>query len=561
MKKIVLTLGVLMIAILLTACGENLDTFELLELAHEAEADVDSMIIEMALDIEMFLAEQDRVIGMSTAMRVESESEHRWKSETSIIMEGQHHETTRFVRDGNEYIEERIDGDVTERIRSEFNDDDTSEDIFFTNLITEDMVLDSSAASTDDGYRLEFDLNSDGIALIFEELEFEGASVQPDLDEEEAHHTMVIYLDDDHRPTYVEIDFEGIDILFDGEEMILTLNLVIETVQFGNVTVAFPDWLDDEPISVADLVGAWTWDPVGIESDHFLYFSTIHTGFLFYKGGTMFDGRLGDDHLVFVEFEWELLNHNNLYLHFDASGETFRYEIFIEDDVLTRVNLDTGDEDILYFNMTLAEFSDFLDSLTSAVEVSEDDLVGVWTWEIGSEFLLFFDYDQTGILLDNTAGNMIIEPFTWELNGNVIYSHFEANEGIVDRQEIISLDGDVLTLLDLEYEFEFDLYFTMTATEFIEYLDALEDEGSEAEFDLPGTWQWESNHVFRLVFNEDGTGEWIGMYDEFRWETSGDELTLIVFGIPQRWHFEISGRNLIISSLDLDGLSYTYIRR
>jgi len=560
MKKILLTLGVLIVAISLTACGENLDAFELLELAHEAEADVDSMIIEMALDLEMSIVEQDQVIGMSTTMRVEAESEARWKSETSIIMDGQHHETTKFVRDGNEYIEERIDGDVTDRIRSEFTDD-PSEDMFFTHSITEDMVSDSSAASTDDGYRLEFDLNSDGITLIFEELEFEGASAQPDLDEE-AHHTMVIYLDEDHRTTYVEIDLEGIDIQFDGEEMILSLNLAIESIQFGNVTVDFPDWLDIEPIAVADLVGAWTWDPVGIESDHFLYFSSLQTGFLFYRGGTMFDGMLGDDHLVFVEFEWELLNHNNLYLTFNDSGEVFRYDISIEDDLLTRINLDTGDEDVLYFNMTLAEFSDFLDSLNAPV-ISEEDLVGVWTWEIGSEFLLFFDYDQTGILLDNTAGNMIIEPFTWELNGNVIYSQFEVNEGFVDRQEALSFDGSVLTLLDLDEDLQFDLYFTMTVAEFIDFLDELEGGGSESESeaDLVGVWEWELGNEFRLVFNANGTGEWVGLHNEFTWEVSGDELTMNILGVPQRWSFEISGRELIISSLDLAGLSYTYIRR
>jgi len=363
MKKLLLILGILMTIISLAGCDRSLDAFQLLDRSHEVE--IDSMVIEMTLDVEMFILAQDRSIGMSTMMRGERESENLWKSKTSIMIGGEYHETTTFVRDGNEYIEERIAGFVSNRTRSEFNDNDTSSgDMFFTQFITEDTTSDSLLTSIDEGYRLEFVLNIEGITLVLEELDFEGISIQSDLDEEKAHHTAVIYLDEDYHPTSVEIALEGIDILFDGEEMILTLNLMITAIQLGNVTVEFPDWLDDEPISGADLAGVWAW---GISDDHFLYFSTVQRGFLFYKGGSSLGGMIRDDGLEFIQFDWEILNHNHLYLHFDISRQTSRYEIFIEGDVLTRVNLDNGDSEVLYFYMTLVEFSEFLESLTDEI--------------------------------------------------------------------------------------------------------------------------------------------------------------------------------------------------
>ena len=555
MKKILLTVGMLLALISLTACGGNLDPFELLERVHEVEADMDSIMIEVEVDMIWDLS--DVMIDIPMTVQIESESQDRWRTAIATTILGEHEETSVFVRDGYEYTEKLLNGTIVNRFRAEELSEHHESGLFFTHFISAYTVDESSATSTDDGYRLDFLLNLDGILAFLEEFNLaETISAQSDLEEEEFNGEMIIYMDDEYRPTLIEVNLEEIDLMLNGGDVALTFDMTLTTVQVGDITVEFPEWLDVEPVNEADLVGVWTWE---VGSEYFLFFDRDQTGFLL-------DNTAGN--MVFEDFTWEVLNENHLYIDFEANmGELDRQEVVLEGNVLTMLNLDTGIETTLYFSMTMVEFADFLESL---VAVDEADLAGVWTWNPDGEardYLLIFDYDQTGFLFDDTSGNMILEDFTWEIvGGNHLYIYFEANMGEVDRQEIM-LDMDTLRMVSLDSGIETVLYFVMTVSDFVDFLESLEDEmpteeaPADEEAELVGTWEWDLIDEFQLVFNADGTGEWVGVYDAFRWETSGDELTLIIGGLPEHWRFEIRGRNLIISSLDMPGLTYTYIRR
>jgi len=454
MKKLLLSLGMVMTVVLLTACG-SLDAFDLLDLYSEAEADIDSFVLEMVVDIGMSI--EGMSVDMLMTVNMEAESEDRSRTDTSMEIMGQSEETTIFVRDGNEYAEERIDGGVVSRSRSEFNEGDSSEleSTAIIGFLSEDTTYDSSATREDDGYRLEFVLNLAGVSSLLEELEL-GDVVGDQWDESEDDETaniMVMYLDEDYMPISFAISLVEIDVIIEGEEATMTLDIGLTAEE--DVTIDFPDWLDVDPVSEADLVGVWTWDQAGI----------------------------------------------------------------------------------------------------------------------GNEYLVIFASDGTGALMDNTEGTMIFEDFTWEiLNDNHLYTYFEAN--IIagygpGRHEIIDIDGGALSKVNLDEGIEVTLYFVMTVDEFIDFLDSLEEEpvesseSSAAEDDLVGTWEWDISDTFQLIFNEDGTGEWIGIGDEFTWEVSGDEILMSVVGIPgtERWHFEISGQELIITNIMVPEMVYTYIRQ
>jgi len=366
MKKLLFGLVMMVTVILLTACGGNLDAFELLDLSREAEADIESLVVEIDADFEMSVEEDS--VAMTMAIRLEVESEDQRRFDTSMEFLGQREETTTYARDGYMYVEERIDGDVVDRSRSELTDTSAAdaENVFFTDFLSESTVEDSSASSIDDGYRLEFILNMDGVSLIFDEFDLgEVASDQSDSDEEEFDNTMVVYLDEDYIPTSVEISMPGVDIIFEGEDATVVLGIMVTTVQIGNVTIDFPDWLDVEEVVATDLVGVWTWEGAGVGNEYFLIFDQDKTGLLF-------DNTLGN--MIIEEFTWDILNGNHLYTDFEANLEagygSDRHEITMEGDVLTKVDLESNIEATLYFVMTVDDFASFLEDLEEGSESS-----------------------------------------------------------------------------------------------------------------------------------------------------------------------------------------------
>jgi len=398
MKKLILALGTVMAIILLTACGENLDALELLDLSHSAESDIESLVVELEGDVNMSTTGMS--IDMPMTMRLEVENEDQWRIDTSVLVMGQSQESSTFVREGYEYVEERVDGDVVDRSRSELADTSDTEDVFFTGFIAERTIYESSASSTDNGYRLEFILNIDGVSSLIEELDLGDVvsnQSDSDVDGEESNNKMIIYIDEDYITTSIEISLTGIDVNLEGEEATLALDLTITTEQIGNVTIDFPDWLDVDSVSEADLVGVWTWDQAGVGNEYLLIFDSNQTGLLF-------DNTT--DNLILEEFTWEILNGNHLYTYFEANLEAGygadRQEISISGDALTKVSLESGIESVIYFIMTVDEFVDFLELLeedpepvtTEAPSELSDDLYSFMFSLNGDIYSLPFSYSE-----------------------------------------------------------------------------------------------------------------------------------------------------------------------
>ena len=445
-----------MAVILLTACSD-LDEFELLELSHEAEAEVDSIVIEVEGEIGLVGSEESEAVDVPIIQRIEVESEGRRRSDS---LQGVN-ETTVYARgDGYEYTEKRVDGIIVDRFYLEVDDDDDEEESvsrFLTGSISESTVYESSSTSMDDGYRLEFVLNMDGVSSFLEEI-FDGGvvidQVDESEDEENLDNTMIVYIDEDYFPVSVEVNLVEMDVILGETETVMTIDLMIEAVQVGGVVVDFPDWLDSDIawVTAADLVGAWEQADVA-DDEYLLFFQEDGLGTVL-TDPFGWDNLLG--HITLDRFSWEVLN-NVLYLDFEDREEIARYALILEDEALTMENLDRDIESDYHFFMTDDDFFDFMDSVVEAREA------------------------------------------LWEERG------FE-----------LPADG------------------------------------------LIGTWMWVDSDNFQLIFNEDGTGEWVGFDYEFTWEVSGDEVTMTGISTP-RWNFEIIGRYLTISSIDYPGLEHRYV--
>lgn len=232
---------------LLTACG-SLDAFELLDLYHEGEPEFGSYVLDMTADITMS-PEEGVDMYMLLTRRVEAESEDRSReiSTSSLPILDQSEETVIYIRDGYEYYEVSINGNIDFRDRFELNSGGSRRD-GLTRILTEDIIYESIATSTDDGYQLEFILNIDGVSAALEGLDLEDIvndqlNESEDEENEDVESTMVVYLDEDHMLTSLTITLVEIDVAIDDAVVVLTLDVELLTRQ--DITIDFPDWLDD----------------------------------------------------------------------------------------------------------------------------------------------------------------------------------------------------------------------------------------------------------------------------------------------------------------------------
>jgi len=347
MKKLLLLVAMLFAVVSLTACGENLDALELLERSHETDPYTTGIA---NLDADITILAEGMTFDTPLTLRLEVESEERMKMDMSITipMDGNTNETT-FIRDGYIYTEE----DGARRTRSEVNASEIAEiaDSFSIDLelITESMIEDSSAERTDDGYRLEFTLNNEGLLLILNNVDMgddEAGGLFDDVDInnlEDSTTVMIIYMDEDYRLTSSETMLE-LEMSMEemGVQMDMTMEMTI-TIEATTVTIDFPDWLDEIesalPISEG-LVGTWE-----LFDANFMDFSDdLGLGFfmVFHADGT---GRLvawlldeyEDEHLT-----WEVVNDNHV--HVITDGLLERFEAVIVDDILTFTDIDGSEE-------------------------------------------------------------------------------------------------------------------------------------------------------------------------------------------------------------------------
>lgn len=255
MKKILTNLVTLICATFLVACGHSLDqgsytnedlnVFDLLQSSHAAQENLTSMIMSVYSENHITrTGEQTETSSVSVRIEMENEVRLRFDYESSFSMD------TIFLRDGYMYSEMNRRGlyDTPLRFRDEVNNFLMMElnqmvSFFNTSFLTEEMLINAEAMRIDEGYRLTFELDIDGVhALAFaHSLGMEGV-VDELFDEafEDFYFSTVMYLDEDHLPISTQITGS---ISFEDEldEFVMSSTLI----QVGDVTIDFPYWLDE----------------------------------------------------------------------------------------------------------------------------------------------------------------------------------------------------------------------------------------------------------------------------------------------------------------------------
>ena len=248
MKKLIILTGMLFTVISLAACGgdENLEALELLERSHEAQAELGSMIMEMDAEINMIMIGMS--IDMPMTMRMEMESAERTRMDMNMSVMGMDMDMAMFLRDGYMYTETNLFGQVErERAAVGLGTNEAMEmaGLFDTTFIVEAMVEYSSAEQTDNGYRLELLLNMDGVMSFLGNMELIDDLIE--IDEEEVDDwnvEMIMYIDEDYLPISTELTME-FDMTVEGMDSTMEMHMMMRTLQLGNVTIDFPDWLDE----------------------------------------------------------------------------------------------------------------------------------------------------------------------------------------------------------------------------------------------------------------------------------------------------------------------------
>lgn len=254
MKKLLVMVTMLILIVSLVACGESLDlgdhpnnhlnAFDLLRHSNEAQANITSMITE--INVQTRTSRSGELIDdYSTMMRMEIENENKLRVDFNHDITGSTpFSSTVFLRKGYLYTEmDRSDSfDTPLRFREEMDpffmmEINSMVNFFDMNFITEEMLADSSVTLTDNGYRVAFTLDIEGVLALANHL---GTLDDPDEDFETFYFSVLIYLDENYLPIFSQIIGE---VSFDGELDEITMTMT--TIQIGNVVINFPDWLDE----------------------------------------------------------------------------------------------------------------------------------------------------------------------------------------------------------------------------------------------------------------------------------------------------------------------------
>jgi len=254
MKKLLISIGILITIGLLVACGNtsnDLDAMELLLRSQERTAEITdrvSSIIEMEAIVTMNMGIME--ISMPMNMRMEIESPDRSRQEVSMSMMGVEMSIDTFTRDGYEYTRTNEFGEIA-YTRTEVTAADSGgvfDNVDF-DAMTDEWFEESIATETDGGYRLEFVYGTAGILAFLENFELDLVDVGEidfdGVDLDDWNVTIIIYLDENYVQTSstVTMFFETVmqedDMSFDA-----TLDITMRLTH-QDVTINFPSWLDE----------------------------------------------------------------------------------------------------------------------------------------------------------------------------------------------------------------------------------------------------------------------------------------------------------------------------
>ena len=423
--------------IVLSASGESLNALELLERSLVAQADIDSMIMEV--DAEINMAVPGMAMDIPMTMRMEMESEERMRTDMNIEMMGMDMQTTSFLRDGYEYTEENEFG-IVNRSRSAIHPHDSTEifdllNILDTDLGLDNMITNSSASRIADGYRLEFDLDMSGLMSIFDNIDMMGEILDFDEIFGDFVVTIVMYLDEAYLTTSMVLTIE-MEVDIDGIMTAVNMTMSMTPVQIGDVTIDFPAWLDELETSV-------TPTPAPTSSD---FENSALLGYWENGAGRIFLWVFGEaDSVEFLANGTLIITENGRSETvnwspdgpgaFTADGDHFTYSI--RGDLLTitdRANDDWSFDRGVTATPTNNRNND---------EASDLGVIGTWEWDGDDDFIYIFNADGTA-----TRGfSRSRIDFEWEVtDGHIINMHIgnrtEAWEAV--------LEDDVLTLSNLD---------------------------------------------------------------------------------------------------------------
>jgi len=177
-------------------------------------------------------------------------------------------------------------------------------------------------------------------------------------------------------------------------------------------------------------------------------------------------------------------------------------------------------------------------------------VVGSWVWDMDQSYIYEFLADGTG----RRGWYPDVESFTWATIAadNHLTMHF----GFRQESWTYTIVGDVITLDSrtnigetysyIRWEGEFEAY-----------------EIDFTDHPLIGTWAWDNDSSYIYVFEIDGTG--IRGFDGDRinieWYAFEDYLFMDVGTMIEEWAFEIVDNVLTIVSLQVDGMTWSYIRQ
>jgi len=168
----------------------------------------------------------------------------------------------------------------------------------------------------------------------------------------------------------------------------------------------------------------------------------------------------------------------------------------------------------------------------------DEDLVGRWVWEGSPAYQLVFEADGTG------EWTGLIDSFEWEIRDENI--RMDDDEG--RRTWSYTIEGDVLTIQRTEPGMQNERWV------YFRYVELTTDV-------FVGTWAWNMGPEFQLIFEADGTGEWVGVVDSITWEFVNGELRIDTGVMVEIWRPSIIGDILLMESLQEIGLEYVYIRQ
>jgi len=259
LKKILTFMGAALLFLSLTACSSNYTAFELLELSHEAMEDVDSIMVEMDMGVTIDAGGMAMTVPITANMSIDviSPTEANMSMQATMSAMGMTSNMDMYFRDGYLYVDE--DGF---RERAPMSVAMALEEIAgpmgIDTDLNESWIEESNVESVDDGYRLEFELNESALRNIFDMgLIHDIAGPGARLDVETV--IMVIYLDEDYYQTAIQLEIE-VETTFEGQDATMSIDIAIDILQHGNVTVHFPAWLDDMQggqIAGHELLGLW----------------------------------------------------------------------------------------------------------------------------------------------------------------------------------------------------------------------------------------------------------------------------------------------------------------